>query len=110
MAYYKIVAKPKEDRIQELHKKLEAGTFRSLRPFGNTLTESLLKARFDVENNRAVWEEEDYCTPPLDQERRAVLDHYFEDIKFQAVDQNTGWESIRDFPSLWKEKGVVKPI
>jgi hypothetical protein len=36
--------------------------------------------------------EEDYCSPPLVQERAAVLDLYFDEITVERVDAGTGWE------------------
>ncbi|WP_376788771.1 hypothetical protein [Thermoflexus sp.] len=44
---------------------MERGEFRRLRPFGLALTASLENARWDPETDEAVWEEEDYCSPPL---------------------------------------------
>ncbi|MBV8830978.1 MAG: hypothetical protein JO108_17290, partial [Acidobacteriaceae bacterium] len=48
----------------------------------------------------AVWEEEDYCSPPLAQERAAVLDAYFEKIKVEQVNEGEGWKRIRALPKL----------
>ena len=39
-----------------------------MRPFGRSLTYSLEHARLR-DDGYAVWEEEDYCAPPLAQER-----------------------------------------
>ena len=36
---------------------------------------------------------QDYCSPPLAQERAAVLDEYFEDLRVTAVQRNEGWAS-----------------
>jgi hypothetical protein len=56
MAYYLVSARPLAPRMDDLEAKL-------------------------IE--RAVWEEEDYCRPPLAQEREAVLDHYFEELSVE---------------------------
>lgn len=50
-----------------------------------------------------VWEEEDYCSPPLAQERAAVLDEYFEDLRVTSVQKHEGWAQIRDLPPLFPE-------
>jgi hypothetical protein len=50
-----------------------------------------------------MWEEEDYCEPPLAQERAAVLDRYFEGLTVEVVAQGTGWALIQDFPALFPE-------
>jgi hypothetical protein len=54
-------------------------------------------------NATAVWEEEDYCSPPLAQEREAVLDAYFDQIEVEEVDEGQGWERIESLPSLFKD-------
>lgn len=84
---------------------MNRGEFESLRPFGATLTRSLKAARWDPETTRGVWEEEDYCLPPLSQERDAVLDRYFENIHAERVSEGEGWRRISDLPSLWEKKG-----
>jgi hypothetical protein len=50
-----------------------------------------------------MWEEEDYCEPPLTQERAAVLDRYFEGLSVEPVAPGTGWALIQDFPALFPE-------
>ena len=52
----------------------------------------------------AVWEEEDYCRPPLAMERTAVLDHYFTNLIVQRVEEGQGWQEIKDLPALWSER------
>ena len=51
----------------------------------------------------AVWEEEDYCRPPLVQEREAVLDTYFRDLRAEPVEEGSGWDMIEDLPRLFSE-------
>jgi len=99
MAYYLVRAKPKPDRLTELHQELERNAFIDLRPFGKALTYSLNNARVQPDGT-AVWEEEDYCSPPLAQERAAVLDAYFEKIKVEQVNEGEGWKRIRALPKL----------
>lgn len=48
----------------------------------------------------AVWEEEDYCSPPLAQERTAVLDLYFDEITVEKVNAGEGWKMIEVLPRL----------
>ncbi len=47
-----------------------------------------------------IWEEEDYCSPPLAQERAAVLDTYFDEIKVEQVNAGEGWKRITKLPKL----------
>ena len=48
----------------------------------------------------ATWEEEDYCSPPLAEERAAVLDNYFDQISVERVDAGEGWKRIEALPKL----------
>ena len=101
MAYYLVRARPKPERLDELFERLQQGAFREMQPFGRALTYALENARLDPQTGEAVWEEEDYCTPPLAMERAAVLDHYFEDLRVERVREGEGWQRIGELPSLW---------
>jgi len=100
MAYYLVRAKPKTD-LQPLRDWLDSGDIRVMQPFGSTLQHSLDNARVDGEYS--VWEEEDYCRPPLDMERKAVLDQYFTDLTVETVHEGDGWQRIEHLPSLWQD-------
>lgn len=108
MAYYLVRARLDFEKAEELYRKLQEGTVKEMRPYGATLTDSLLRARVDPDTLEAVWEEEDYCSPPLKQEREAVLDHYFDDLEIRKVARGEGWEKIRGFPSLWENMDIDK--
>ena len=101
MAFYLVRGRPDPKRLAELREKLVAGAFEGWRPFGMALSASLERARFDHATGEAVWEEEDYCVPPLAQEREAVLDHYFTGLTVQPVKKGEGWARIAHLPSLW---------
>jgi hypothetical protein len=73
-----------------------------MRPFGQSLAYSLRNARLR-RDGVAVWEEEDYCRPPLAQEREAVLDAYFRDLEVELVKEGSGWEKIDSLPRLFPE-------
>ncbi|HET6795656.1 MAG TPA: hypothetical protein VFH40_00740 [Gemmatimonadales bacterium] len=100
MAYYLVSAKPIVPRMEDLESKLSERAFEGLQPFGRALTASLESARRRPDGT-AVWEEEDYCRPPLAQERAAVLDRYFEQISVEAVERDGGWKRIADLPALF---------
>ena len=100
MAFYLVLARPVPDRLQELATKLGQRAFVELRPFGRSLTDSLQGAR-RMPDGTVVWEEEDYCRPPLAQEREAVLDRYFEEISVEPVERGRGWERIEQLPALF---------
>jgi hypothetical protein len=99
MAHYIVRAKPKPERLAELNRRLGDNAFLDLRPFGKALTHSLNNAKIDP-NGIAVWEEEDYCSPPLAQERAAVLDTYFDEITVEPVKAGDGWARIENLPKL----------
>jgi hypothetical protein len=102
MAHYLVTASPREELLQELLGRLARDEFASLRPFGKALSLSLRRAR-RLPNGKAMWEEEDYCRPPLAQERAAVLDRYFHDLSVEPVVEGTGWALIAAFPAIFPD-------
>ena len=100
MAYYLVTAKPKTESLPRLLENLQSGFYASMRPFGRSLTYSLHGARLR-EDGYAVWEEEDYCSPPLAQEREAALDEFFDEIRVESVEVGKGWSQIEDLPRLF---------
>ena len=102
MAFYLVTAVPKHGRLDELGERLACAEFISLRPFGPTLSASLANARIR-RDGVAVWEEEDYCRPPLAEERAAVLDDYFHDLRVEPVAEGEGWSKIATLPRLFPE-------
>jgi hypothetical protein len=103
MAYYLVTAKPIQPKLETLRKWLDSGEIRKMEPFGRALHMGLDKARL-TEDGAAIWEEEDYCVPPLAQERAAVLDAHFTDLKVQNVTRGDGWKQIETLTSIWDEK------
>ena len=102
MAHYLVTASPREPLVEELLSRLARGEFVALRPFGRALSASLRRAR-RLPNGKAIWEEEDYCEPPLAEERAAVLDRYFDDLSVEPVVEGTGWALIEDLPAMFPE-------
>jgi hypothetical protein len=102
MAHYLVTAKPRVDRLPQLRDALREKAYQDLKPFGNAMTHSLENARVR-DDGYAVWEEEDYCSPPLAQEREAALDHYFEDLAVELVGEGEGWKQIAELPPLFPE-------
>src|SRR5918995_3309189 len=100
MAHYLVSAIPREDHLQDLEARLARDEFVPLRPFGTALSQSLRDAR-RRSDGLAVWEEEDYCRPPLAEERAAVLDQYFDQLQVERVEHGAGWEQIAALPPLF---------
>lgn len=86
--------------MKQLREKLDAGDIAIMRPFGSALDFSLKNGKVQ-QDGYALWEEEDYCSPPLAQERQAVLDYYFENLSVERVQPDRGWKRIASLPSLW---------
>jgi hypothetical protein len=100
MGFYLVKAKPFNDKLGELRGRIGTGYLASLRPFGKALEYSLVNARYSFDGN-VMWEEEDYCSPPLAMEREAVLDEFFQELSVERVEEGEGWHRIRHYPSLW---------
>lgn len=101
MAHYLIKAKIVESRMAELKTMLDKGDIRVMKPFGTALHYSMRNARIAADG-LVTWEEEDYCSPPLAMERKAVLDTYFQDLQIERVNESEGWASIESLPFLWE--------
>jgi hypothetical protein len=102
MAYYLVTANPKPELLDELRALLAQNAFVDLRPFGRALSASLRAARRHPDGT-LVWEEEDYCRPPLAQERAAVLDRFFDSLEVEPVRAGAGWERIDALPPIFPE-------
>jgi len=61
------LSKPSQEKISEnLYGNLNSGEILKMSPFEKFLQFSLENARIDVDNyDYALWDEEDYCSPPL---------------------------------------------
>src|SRR2546428_4109889 len=84
MVFWLVTAKPRVERLGELRRRLDSREISRMRPFGRSLENGLVKARLR-EDGIALWEEEDYCVPPLAQERAAVLDYYFDNLTVEDI-------------------------
>jgi len=103
MAFYLVRARPIEPLLPDLRKRLDSGEIKRMRPFGTALHGGLEEARVESQG-WAIWEEEDYCSPPLEQERAAVLDTYFTDLQVEKVVPGKGWDRIERLGRLWKDR------
>lgn len=102
MAHYLVSATPRAELMPDLHDRLARAEFRPMQPFGKALSHALENAR-RAPDGGAVWEEEDYCRPPLAEERAAVLDRYFGGLRVEAVDEGEGWRRIAGLPALFPD-------
>ena len=103
MSHYLVKAQAHVNLLAELRTRLDSGEIKKMRPFGTSLQYSLDHARLDPQGDDwIVWEEEDYCSPPLAQERAAVLDTYFTNLGVEKVPEGKGWARIDSLPRLWE--------
>ncbi len=102
MAHYLVTASPRDDLMTELLERLQQEEFASMRPFGRALSSSLRRAR-RLPDGKLVWEEDDYCRPPLAQEREAVLDRYFGELSVEPVVEGSGWALIEALPPMFPD-------
>jgi len=102
MAHYLVTAKPKSELMEELLGNLRKNKYASMRPFGKALTYSLRNARLR-EDGYATWEEEDYCSPPLAEERATALEEFFEELSVASVRAGAGWQEINQLRPLFPE-------
>ena len=100
MAHYIVKAWPLNEKLSHLKERLDSGEIISMQPFGSALDYSLRNAKL-ADENTAVWEELDYCSPPLAMEREAILDDYFKDLSVSVVKEGEGWKQIELLKSLW---------
>ena len=102
MTRYLVQARPDPDRLPELERRLESGEILEMRPVDRALASGLTQA-LKRPDGTAVWEEEDYCSPPLAEERAAVLDRHFDDVEVEKVEPGEGWAQILDLPRLFPD-------
>src|SRR3989442_12866008 len=101
MVFWLVTAKPRVERLGELRRRLDSREISRMRPFGRSLENGLVNARLR-EDGSALWEEKDYCVPPLAQERAVVIDHYVDNLTVEEIgDPGQGWEKLTGLPSLW---------
>jgi hypothetical protein len=98
---YLVSAVPKHGRLDELADRLARAEFMSLRPFGPTLSASL------GASEKTAWP----CgRSPLAQERAAVLDNYFHDLRVEPVAEGEGWSKIDALPLLLPDFGPARAM
>ncbi len=111
MTFWLVKARAKVEKLGELRRRLDSGEISKMRPFGESLAEGLRNARIREKDGYALWEEEDYCHPPLAQEREAVLDDYFNDITVEDIgNPGNGWKRVEKLTPLWSPvRKVIHP-
>lgn len=82
--YYDVTARLIEEESQELCARIKDGSIAEQKPDGAEIVATMKRAV--VQNDDQIeWSEMCFCNTPLAHERLTVLDHYFTDIKAEAV-------------------------
>lgn len=103
MASYLVRATPRPGKLVKLRRKLELGDIAIMRTFGESLDYALKNARRSAEGD-VLWEQKTDSTPPLSQERRAILNEFFREITATEVAEGKGWEKINHLRPLWEKR------
>jgi hypothetical protein len=88
---YRVVARFKTDTAAELRRRLDDGSIAAQQPDGQELVDSLHRAVIS-ESGDVQWSERCYCASPLAHERATILDHYFNDIVTQTIEDHQEYE------------------
>ena len=82
---YRVIARFKTDTAAELRRRLDDGSIATQHPDGQEMVDSLHRAVVS-ESGDVRWSELCYCDPPLAHERATILDHYFDHIVTQPIE------------------------
>ena len=83
---YRVTATLKLTRSAELRRKLDDGTIAAQQPDGQEMVDSLHRAVVQ-HDGQVIWSEQCFCPSPLAHERATILDHYFDDIMTQPIEE-----------------------
>ena len=90
---YKVSARFREGSDAEFLLELQDGTISEQQPDGAEMVDSMNRAVV-TEAGEVEWSGRCYCSPPLEHERRTVLDHYFSDLSTEAIDGYQGYVGL----------------
>ncbi len=82
---YKIKARFKTETAADYYRKLTDGSIASQKPDGEELVAAMHRAVVGS-SGEVEWCERCFCDPPLAHERATVLDHHFDDITTEEID------------------------
>jgi hypothetical protein len=83
---YRLTATLKPATSAELRRRLNDGTIAAQQPDGQEMVDSLHRAIVQ-DNGQVIWSEQCFCPSPLAHERATILDHYFDDIVTQPIEE-----------------------
>ena len=83
---YRVTARFKSETAVELSRRLNDGSNAAQQPDGEEIVASLNRAVFTGPSDEVRWTERCFCDTPLAHERATVLDHYFDDIATELIE------------------------
>ena len=86
MAIYRVTANFKTDTAVELRRRLDDGSIAAQQPDGQEIVDSLHRAVV-TDRGEVMWSERCFCQQPLAHERATILDHYFDDLTTEAIEE-----------------------
>ena len=82
---YRVTARFRTDTATELRRRLDDGSIAAQLPDGQEIVDSLHRA-IVTPSGDVQWSEMCFCDPPLAHERATILDHHFDAITTEAID------------------------
>ncbi len=82
---YRVTARFRTDTAAELRRRLDDGSIAAQQPDGQELVDSLQRAVM-TDSGKVTWSEMCFCDPPLAHERATVLDHYFDAVTSEPIE------------------------
>lgn len=79
---YQIKARLKEGKAKGFKEALENGTVAGIGPDGREIVKGMESATISKSGD-ITWNMICFCSPPLEHEREAILDEYFEDMRIE---------------------------
>ncbi|QQE12425.1 hypothetical protein JD969_02830 [Planctomycetota bacterium] len=92
--FYRVNAKLKVDKAAELLERIHDGSISKNGPDGQEMVNGFERAGVDLYGT-VEWSMVCYCSTPLAHERATVLDHYFDELTTEIVDDYEQHEGKR---------------
>ena len=82
---YRVTARFRTETAADLHRRLDDGSIAAQQPDGQEMVDSLHRAVV-TRSGDVQWSEMCFCSPPLAHERPTVLEHYFDAITTERIE------------------------
>ena len=82
---YRVAARFRAETAAELRRRLDDGSIAAQKPDGQEIVDSLHRAVV-TDSGEVRWSEMCFCAPPLAHERATILDHYFDGVATEPIE------------------------